>query len=82
MTAFADTFFFLAFLNPRDAWHDEAVAQMERYAGQMVTTEWVLVELADAMSDPRDRRACAEFIQTLKTDPDVRIELSSPVLFD
>jgi predicted nucleic acid-binding protein len=82
MRTFADTFFFLAFLSPSDQWHDKATALMERYAGQLLTTEWVLVELADAMADPRDRRACTDFIHALKTDPDVRIERSSPMLFD
>jgi uncharacterized protein len=34
------------------------------------------------MADPRDRFACAEFIEALRADPDVRIEPSSTTLFD
>jgi predicted nucleic acid-binding protein len=71
MKVFADTFFFLAFISPSDEWHDEAVAAMVTFTGQLFTTEWILVELADAMADPSDRRACAAFLEALRTDPDV-----------
>jgi predicted nucleic acid-binding protein len=82
MKAFADTFFFLGFLGPSDKWHAEAVSQMERYRGKLVTTEFVLVELADAMADPRDRPACINLINALRTDPDVHIVPSTSALFD
>jgi uncharacterized protein len=60
---FADTFYFLALLNPRDAAHPRAVAAARTIQGQLVTTAWVLTELADAMSAPENR---GEFISTLK----------------
>jgi predicted nucleic acid-binding protein len=82
MRAFADTFFFLAFLSPSDEWHEDAVALMDQFAGQLVTTEWVLVELADAMADPRDRTAGSNFIDALRSDPDVRIVQSGTSLFE
>ncbi len=43
---FADTFYFLALLNRKDEAHAKAVS----YSGlidKLVTTEWVLTELAD-----------------------------------
>ena len=82
MKAFGDTFFFLAFLSPSDKWHDAAVALMDHYAGQLVTTEYVLVELANAMADPRDRLACGDFIEALRSDHDVQIAASAPALFE
>ena len=49
--AFADTFYFLALLNERDAAHERAIDA--RAPDQtFVTTEFVLLELADALSKP------------------------------
>ena len=49
---FADTFYFLAVLNPKDRAHARALAYTSSFNGEMVTTAWVLTELGDAMSDP------------------------------
>ena len=60
---FADTFYFVALLNPKDTAHPRAVAAARSLQGQLVTTAWVLTELADAMSAPENRQ---EFICTLE----------------
>ncbi|GIW79054.1 MAG: hypothetical protein KatS3mg105_0861 [Gemmatales bacterium] len=55
MTAvFADTFYFLALLNKHDDAHDQAVKYVDTI-DQMVTTEWVLTELADGLASSRQR---------------------------
>ena len=41
-TVFADTFYFLALLNSRDAAHPQAVAASSRPGLALVTTEFVL----------------------------------------
>jgi predicted nucleic acid-binding protein len=46
---FADTFYFLALLNERDAAHKRAVAAGRTTGLSLVTTELVLLELADAL---------------------------------
>jgi predicted nucleic acid-binding protein len=46
---FADTSFFVAFLNARDTEHAAAVDQMENFEGRIVTTDWVLVELGNGL---------------------------------
>jgi predicted nucleic acid-binding protein len=46
---FADTFYFLALLNERDAAHKRAVAASRTPGLSLVTTELVLPELADAL---------------------------------
>jgi predicted nucleic acid-binding protein len=54
MPVFADTFYFIALLSPDDQAHDRAV----EYAGlvdRIVTTEWVLVELADGLCNTANR---------------------------
>jgi predicted nucleic acid-binding protein len=43
---FADTFFFFAFLSADDIAHQEASAFYDTFDGDLVTTEWILTELA------------------------------------
>ena len=81
-SVFADTFYFLALLNAHDQAHPRAVSFTAKFQGSVWTTTWVLTELADALSDPRNR---AEFIATLndlRADPNVRIVEPDMALFD
>lgn len=55
MKAFADTFFFLALLDPRDAAHKAAVTLTKRGWHEIHTTDYVLVELGTALHAPPDR---------------------------
>jgi len=80
-TLFADTFFFFAFLNANDSAHEQTEAYFENFDGQLVTTEWVLTELADGMAAPGDRQAFVEFHKALRSDPAVTIVASDPGLF-
>ena len=66
---FADTFYFLALLSPRDAAHEEAMELSQALPGEIVTTDAVLIELADAMSSPHDRDIAAATIQNVWDDP-------------
>ncbi len=70
---FADTFFFLAAVNPRDAAHLRAIAFSSQFAGQLVTTDWVLLEVANALASGRNRAAAVELVASLKTNPKVKI---------
>ena len=76
---FADTFFFLALLNDRDAAHAQAL----RFEGvaPMVTTGWVLTEVGDALSAPENRRLFLRLLALLQESPDVRILPFSETLF-
>ena len=51
-SAFADTFYFLALLNERDVAHKRAVAASRTPQLTLVTTDFVLLELADALCKP------------------------------
>ena len=55
-TVFADTFYFVALTNPRDAAHERAVAWTRTFAGRLLTTVWVLTEFANHMRDPQNRQ--------------------------
>ena len=70
---FADTFFFIALLNERDDAHEPAIEIMQDFHGRIVTTRWVLAELANAMAAPLTRKRCADYLRFLETDGDVEI---------
>jgi hypothetical protein len=69
---FADTFYFLALLNQRDEAHAAAVEQAAAIE-QLVTTDWVLTELADGLASSRQRHMFAQTRQELQADNDVLI---------
>jgi predicted nucleic acid-binding protein len=63
MTVFADTFALIAWLNPDDDAHAQVAAYLDAFTGKLVTTEWVLVELADALSAPTARGIAVALLQ-------------------
>jgi predicted nucleic acid-binding protein len=68
---FADTFYFIALLNPADHHHDAAMRASEALREPLVTTWWVLVEVADALSAPASRRRVAAFLRKIEADPEI-----------
>ena len=69
MTAFADTFALIAWLNPLDNAHGVVAAYLDDFSGQLVTTEWVLMELADALAAPEARSTAVAFLKAVHGDP-------------
>ena len=70
MTAvFADSFYFIARLNRDDPAHRRAEQLTLRLRRRLITTEWVLAEVADALCHPRHRDAVARFLEMLAEDP-------------
>jgi predicted nucleic acid-binding protein len=78
---FADTYYYLAPLNPRDPAHAEAHAIGLGLSGRLVTTSYVLTEVADALAAPRDRPRFLALWETLEADPNVTIVAASDDLF-
>jgi len=70
---FADTFYMIALLSPRDARHREAKRMSRSMTGKVVTTEAVLLELGDALCSPQDRLRTAAFIEELQGDENTLI---------
>ena len=68
-SVFADTFYFLALLNERDAAHGRAVAASRTDGLALVTTEFVLIELADALCKPQQRDEVLALCNVVETDP-------------
>jgi predicted nucleic acid-binding protein len=69
MTVFADTFALIAWLNPHDDCHARVTAHLDNFTRRLVTTEWVLMELADALSAPTARSTAVAFLQAVRADP-------------
>ena len=81
MRVFADTYFYLALLSARDAAHDSAARwQRTTAVREVVTTSWVLLELADAMHLPREREVAARFIAAVRAAPRTRVVPASETL--
>ncbi len=68
MIRFADTFFYLALVNPNDTAHARAIALSRSFRGRVITTDFILLELADAMSAPPDRLAFNRLFEILRAD--------------
>ena len=80
-TFFADSFFYFALLNSTDAAHEQAEAFLDHFDGRLVTTAFVLTELADGMADPLDRGTFIRLHEALSTDPSVTIVPADAALF-
>ena len=70
---FADTYYFLARLSQRDAAHERTVEISRQITGRIVTTSWVLTEVADALNAPHQRKLAVMLYETLLADSCVTI---------
>lgn len=85
MTAlFADTSYYLALLNDNDEndeMHDAAVELTDSLDSPIVTTAWILTEVADAFSRQAHRRMVLKFIRDLLVDRQVTVVVADQRLF-
>ena len=65
---FADSAYYMALLNARDQHHERAKKASAGLQGQILTTTWVLTELADAFCKPSQREIVAAFVADLLAD--------------
>lgn len=79
---FADTFYYLSLLNSGDSSHGVAVSVTRRLRRKMVTTAWVLTEVADAMSAPGNREVFSRLFKELRNNRQVTIIEPHKDLFD
>lgn len=70
---FADTWYYLAMLNPRDARHAEAKEFSLHRTEAIVTTRWVLTEVLDALSQSANRATAIGLLDALEQDGTVTI---------
>ena len=81
-TVFADSFYFLALLNDRDPAHGRAVEVSRRKGLLLVTTEFVLLELADALCQPHQRGEVVALWNVVQNDPAFRLAKGMDELLD
>jgi hypothetical protein len=66
---FADSFFFFAILNPRDPAHAKATGFSRHNHGPLLTTTWVLTELADGLASTPRRQTFRQVLADIETNP-------------
>lgn len=79
---FADTSYYLALLNRADAWHSAATRMSQAIRGDIITTDFVLVEVGNALSRMKDRRFFNRLVPHLRNTPRVTIIAATRPLFD
>jgi predicted nucleic acid-binding protein len=72
-SVFADTAYYLALVSPRDSFHARAVALSQALNEPVVTSAWVVQELADGLSAPPARAGFLKLRDTLQSDPNTTI---------
>ena len=78
---FADTSFYVAALSPRDINHARAEAVGRGFRGRVVTTEYVLLEVATFFCEAAHRAVFLGLLQTLQKDPEVTVVPASADLW-
>jgi uncharacterized protein len=81
-TVFADTHYYLALLNASDRAHAAAVSFTRTFTGEMITTEWVITELADGLASPPLRKPLLRLVEALRNDPAVTVVPCDAALFE
>ena len=79
---FADTWFFLAVLNPSDPHYARAHAVSRSERRHRVTTDWVLLEVADALCRQGNRDVFIRFYDSIQEHPGITIVPASRQLLE
>jgi predicted nucleic acid-binding protein len=82
---FADTFYWVALLNPGDAFHAEVVAFGRGFGtARLITTDEVLTEVLNwfGRSGPYWRSQATSMVHDLRSDPDTQVLPQSRAEFD
>src|SRR5688572_2216688 len=70
---FADTSYYIALVSADDAAHELAAEYTDTFDGSIVTTAWVVNELANHLSKPPNRALFVEMLQDMRSDARVTI---------
>ena len=66
---FADAFFFFAWWNRRNRAHARVQKFLSEFDGRLVTSRWVLMEVADGLATTPARREVKRLFTDLESDP-------------
>jgi predicted nucleic acid-binding protein len=70
---FADTQYYLALLNPRDAWHARAVLLSIECSRPIILTDYIVLELGNSLLRAKDRELFVQLVGHLQGDATVTI---------
>lgn len=79
---FADTFYYLALLNENDSAHRPASQLARSLGGRLITTAWVLTEVADGLARRSTRSLFVQFHSLLHLDSRTTIVPATSEWFD
>jgi predicted nucleic acid-binding protein len=79
---FADAFYFVARLNRRDQHHERVLKFSRDFRARLLTSDWVLMEVADALAESECRSRVREFILHLRQSSVCEIVPASRELLD
>jgi predicted nucleic acid-binding protein len=82
---FVDTAAWLALINKDDHFHKQARAvrdQLIAAQASFITTEWVLLEVANSLSKRRFRKAAIRLIEAIYRSPSIRVVRADPYLWE
>jgi predicted nucleic acid-binding protein len=68
---FADTYYFLARINSADSHRSHVLAYSAQIRARLLTTEWVLLELADTLAKTRFRMVIKDYIKYLEANAEI-----------
>jgi predicted nucleic acid-binding protein len=68
---FADTSYFLARINSADSHRTRVLAYSGQTRARLLTTEWVLLELADTLAKTRFRKVIKDYIKYLEVNAEI-----------
>jgi uncharacterized protein len=78
VSTFVDTVFLIAIMLRDDARHSQAAAWDKALHGTCITSEFILLELADALCTPALRASSQEMIDQVRQDPDIEVVPATP----
>ena len=79
---FADTALYVALANRKDAIHERALAFFSSFTGELLTTDFVLLEVANFHSRSALRRPFLNLYDRITSDPSTEIVRVDSDLFD
>jgi predicted nucleic acid-binding protein len=80
-TAFADSYYYLALANERDEGHTKTLRFGDSFRGQIITTEWILAEVGDALVQSCMRPAFLQVLHSAQNDATTTIIEANHDLF-
>jgi predicted nucleic acid-binding protein len=79
---FADAFYYVARLNRRDQYHEQVVTFSHSFRANLLTTDLILLEVADGLAKSESRPRIDDFISRLRNSNTTEVIPASRDLLD